>query len=833
MNMFEFEIKKIWKQKKLLLLVFLLLIGIFYLYMKNDSEQETIVNRTFEKTELLNFEVNRLIVKLETDKSSLSNEQLAQLEQLNKMRMSLYTWRNSIYLKNWKEVPKYQGEFLATLSSYLNGEGEFEAYNEEELEKAIQKNNWLLTHNLPYEDEQYPISPHLTLLESSFIFLGIIGLFILLIFFGGNITSEIEQNTWLLISTQPLQRWKVILSKYCAILSVIFFYAATTALISLLIPYLLNDYPISMNYPYILEGNSTFHIISILDLFLRLLIMFSFAGSILFSLHFFIGSFVQKTFSSIFITIFLTFVCILLTKQYPILQTDWNPFQHFFYQDSLEYVTLQNVSLIFTKVALWSCLFLFLTITNKARGVDFNNPYKKPFKEKNKRNSVLLSISSFEWRKLLRKGTYFKLVVMILSLISVGYIYISNEAVKKEREYFKTLDEELLSLENLTYLKSGIDDLEERIRLAEKDKEDQQLIQMYKADLVQQKNTLVYFNTWHRKLSFALDEYKKGNYTPLYDYQHYKLLAAKGEIEGVNSNWIQQLGVFTLDVSLKEKEWLLENNIKPVFSGVFLPNIHTKWIEHHSLKGKWEEENTRINNSGLFSLFMLFKNNAYLVPAFFLLLMFGTGFAGELEKKNTLNFLSTQPISPLKILIGKILHSVIVSVLTSLALFSIILLIGTLFGTFGDWNYPVLYYDNAINSSEKGYSGIFHDGHGAHFITLGEYLVQSIILFILSLIFFLVLSNILSIFFKKNKLTVLVMTLIFLIMGYTTSRYLLSDLSEYSPFTYLNINQITNGELSTLLNEPSINSITGSFLLIMSTILLLFFVYVYYKYKNK
>ncbi|WP_033542018.1 hypothetical protein, partial [Planococcus sp. CAU13] len=180
----------------------------------------------------------------------------------------------------------------------------------------------------------------------------------------------------------------------------------------------------------------------------------------------------------------------------------------------------------------------------------------------------------------------------------------------------------------------------------------------------------------------------------------------------------------------------------------------------------------------------------------------------------------TQPLTARTIFMGKTLHSILVAAISSLTLFGLLLLVGTLFNRFGDWNYPVLYYDAETVATAADYTGMLSGGLGFHFISLGTYLVNSTILFLFVLLFFLVLANFLSLFLK-NTFTSFAVTLLIGAGGFVLSNYYLTGMAQWSPFTYLQIHKVANGEIGTLMNLQHLNVLTGSLVLLGSTVLLL------------
>ena len=231
----------------------------------------------------------------------------------------------------------------------------------------------------------------------------------------------------------------------------------------------------------------------------------------------------------------------------------------------------------------------------------------------------------------------------------------------------------------------------------------------------------------------------------------------------------------------------------------------------------WEEENQRIDNSGLYSLYIYFDKYFYFIPLMLLLFLLGTGFANEKGKKKTLQLLKTQPVAEKKIFLGKGIYASTTALISSVGLFAFVILVATVFNRFGDWHYPILRYDSrsfvdAINFEYDGIRTI--DGAG-HFISLGNYLMESIGLFLCVLLFLISLSIFLSLFFK-SQFGVFTTTILIGVIGYAGSRELLIDSAHLSPFTYFDISKITNGEVSALVNNPSITAQSGYLVLLGS-----------------
>ena len=83
----------------------------------------------------------------------------------------------------------------------------------------------------------------------------------------------------------------------------------------------------------------------------------------------------------------------------------------------------------------------------------------------------------------------------------------------------------------------------------------------------------------------------------------------------------------------------------------------------------WVEENIRIDNSGLYSLYIYFDKYFYFIPLMLFLFLLGAGFANEKGKKKTLQLLKTQPVAEKKIFLGKGIYASTTALVSSVGLF--------------------------------------------------------------------------------------------------------------------------------------------------------------------
>src|SRR5699024_3204572 len=191
----------------------------------------------------------------------------------------------------------------------------------------------------------------------------------------------------------------------------------------------------------------------------------------------------------------------------------------------------------------------------------------------------------------------------------------------------------------------------------------------------------------------------------------------------------------------------------------------------------------------------------------------------------TIQFLQVQPLSRRSIFFGKYIHAGAVTLLSSLGIFIFIVLLGTVFNRFGDWNYPILHYNSDTVAQTDAYNGLEALEGGYNFMPLGTFLTETITLFLFVALSVIALTHVLS-FLKIHVFGVLAATLFISIGGYIGSLQL-GEYAAFSPFTYFNVTKIINGELSTTLDQPAISFVNGCWVLLAFTVVLLVVGYVF------
>lgn len=731
---------------------------------------------------------------------------------------------------------RYYENFLVNLDKYSRFGGEFTALEGVDREVAWALHRWRDEHDLTNEFEEFPITQHLFLKQSASMLLNILGLAILVIFFGSSITEEKERKTWQTLKTQPLSRLKLIMAKYCISMLMVVVFIMMVTVISLLIPFLLNGWTLTLDHPQILRTKDSFTIISTGEYLLRNFMLFFCASSVIISLTFLVSKWIHKSINLYFTVGVGLGIGYFLTSgiHHPL-----NPFYFLKIKDILTSLPVHEPWIYLVTTVIWTTVLIALSIAlpEHENKVELSSNKSKQFASGNTNlnKKAFSNLLVFELRKIRRDGAVKILLGAMLIVIIVGHFFLTNITKQRETDYLTELQFRLNYDEDLIVrYQDWIVDLEKENTQILDSAHDRDLRSSEQAqiagneDLIERiKEAIINREIQHEKLEAAIAAYHVGDWPTFHQYQlfinqrAYDITYPSGE----QQNSRVTLGRFTKLVSIDEKHWLIERNIQPVLSGEFINTIHEFWGLNTRIgwrgeqvrQEQWIFENTKIDNSGLFYLYLSYKNYLYFIPLLLLVFFLGGGISREKGKKPTLNLLKTQPLSEEKIFVAKAINGFLVSTLIILLLVTIIITVGTILNRFGDWDYPILHYNSYQETISDEYIGLAAGGYGYHFITLGKYLLNTTLLLIALNIFIISLANLLSTFLKRT-MAILSSTVLMLVGGYWLTIKNPYQISHLSPFSYVNIPQIVNGEMATRLNNPSFNVKTGIMILMVLSI---------------
>uniref|UniRef100_UPI00052FF4A7 hypothetical protein n=1 Tax=Planococcus sp. CAU13 TaxID=1541197 RepID=UPI00052FF4A7 len=385
--------------------------------------------------------------------------------------------------------------------------------------------------------------------------------------------------------TQPTSKRQIVLAKFGSVLTVAMLYTLLVIGFGLLVPLVFGDYALILQYPQVLAGDGAFALLSSFSVLVRTLVLFFAAVLVGFSLALLLSVWLKSTFTLNIVLFFILLAGLTVTQSLAILQTAFNPFHLFQFQQILEGVPQTTDWLYLASAILWSGLFLTLSITlpEKESGAFQRSTSHNPFGKggTRARSAALTSVLLFEWRKLQRKGMFQKVMILLVLFTGMGYWGISQLTDQKEEAYLEGIQEMISALENhdIPYMEQSIASVKEMEQQAAEEVEEGELtIGGMDSQIPRLESTLTFFRDRVNKGTKAIDGYESGDWDAFYEYQLFVLQLHNDELDylGVGeSTLLPTMGQFTIDVSLAEKKWLLGRDIQPVFSGEFLQTLHT------------------------------------------------------------------------------------------------------------------------------------------------------------------------------------------------------------------------------------------------------------------
>lgn len=657
------------------------------------------------------------------------------------------------------------------------------------------------------------------------VFLSIIGVALLVLFFAHTLTMEKEQHTLATLRTQPLTMRELFASKYVSLVILLVLYLLVISL-ALILSFIFGERSLVIEYPQIMRTGETFTIISSLHYVLRTVLFFSSATFIVFSCSLLFSKWLHHTLTMFMSLSFIMFFGYLLTEMNEPLQSPFNPFQYLRITQIVNEVPEATDWLYPILAVLFSKIILLISAYGKGRVSGFsldrlNKPFKRGETQAIKRS--LWNIHIFEWRKMWRRKLFTYVCMALVFFILVTYYALSEQTAKKEKAYMESLQEVMMESD---FVMSSAESSLERLADDIKEAEDAGVDSSVYLFWFEGAETAIQFAEERKqRAENAIAGMESDEWSRIYDFQLFVNKTTNEEFDtGTSGYGLKDLiGTFTVEASIAEKEWLIENNIQPIYSGDYIRTIYyderfTSEVQH--LKEKWEEHNDKTDNSGLYTLYHFFDEYVYFVPMFLFTVLLGGGFAVERGKKPTLQLLKTQPITLRNMYLGKVTHATSAVAISSLAIVLFIAAVASLVNRFGDWKYPIIHYDHQQIMDAANYTGTISGGRGFHFVPIGEIIWQNTLLFVICFIFVIVVGLFLSIFFK-NIFSVLTVTIFIMISGYVLGSHIYTDIAHWLPFTYFNISEVTNGALTIFYDNPSIHFGMGCLILLSSTVILI------------
>ena len=412
----------------------------------------------------------------------------------------------------------------------------------------------------------------------------------------------------------------------------------------------------------------------------------------------------------------------------------------------------------------------------------------------------MIKLIQFEMKKIV-KSNFFRIILLGFCIFIVAYyVFI----------YLNTMRVEDLIVEAESTVQSNNENLE---RLRDSlDASDEQGKKQIESDLE-------FWEEWSKEDEIKLKALRENDWTTLLKQEIAKdedNLSRYTRDDYYTSSWATP---FTTETRLEEYRWLIEREIAPLLRYDYWSYM-TAYDLHFPIEGGSEEEfkadivkfSTKYSSTGMYYLNHLFRLLFGVSGAIFFLFLFGDIVTKEgLGRNGPIHLLQTQPIRRDKVLLSKFLTVLLSSVfiLVGTSIFSLIL--GTVFDSFGYWNYPVLIY-----GEEYSYS----------FMNMSTFILKSAFLFFMILLFCYSILFLYSILTKRASIA-LGLTIATIIMGIKLSEEsVLSSLAPYIPFHYFSVPQVLTMELAVLLKNFDFSYMNGLISLGVSSFIILAVTYI-------
>ena len=695
-QIFHFEMKKIYKQKRILLLL-VLVVFLNVLFFMNNKDNEQLKLEEIETSIVDNLTTVGILHKF----SIANNKDLKVQEHLEGMLQQASDMKLAFNQQHWDRLNQL-------ILDYLNSILILEAYGESyrfynsliDYEKEIKNFEYLIENKIDLDSLDHPTSSSLLLVKASNFMFSPIGVVLLFLLYGSIFLNEVNNNTIYFLRTQPLKFRKLLASKFLVVISISIGYIFVNLLITYLFSKIIGmssnwDYPM-----YFLSGdlvvltNATNYLLLTIGQFILQIIL-------IFSISFLLKLVTRNELLLFIYTGIVSIIGVVASIYMESLQTAFNPFAIFL---PIETIYPFYLPLVFVIIIISMVCFSLVSIFYRQLFIVQTKIVKN---KSSKRKRILEPFLNFEWLKIRRFAIFKLLVILFFVAASISYVYIYINANNKEIQYIQT---ELTSDSEDFF----IDFLNKKY--------DASTNHLNKKRIEEQ---ISYFNESKKMKQKALTNYEKGEFKPLIEYQLRRAeYTLNGGLIDVTDTFIVNYGLLSVDASIKEKEYMLKNEIVPYFPGEFIPTIFQMWgtnVEEY--KKDFNTKNTKINDSGLYSLYLFLSNYGYLIIIGILYFLLANTL---IKDKNS--FIHSQPITFSKIFWSKLLIIKTVTTFTFLSITIYYLIVGTIVNNFGQWKYPILKYDSEVRSMKEGYDGFITIDGAYQFIWLGSYIIQSIIL---------------------------------------------------------------------------------------------------------
>lgn len=655
------------------------------------------------------------------------------------------------------------------------------------------------------------------IVNSSNILFGIFPVLFFIFLFSNFFSKEREDETLNLLYTQPSKKNKIIISKYFAILLSSIIYIIFTFIFFNLFS-LIKGVPIgglrdiyrvidSTNHLAYIEGYSL--VLQIVLYYLILINFWSFLAMIL--------SIRYKSTKSLGISLSIFSILYLAMNLHSEFRNVYNPVYALNIKDLIlgkfELVTKNGISnYIQIDASKITNLTIHIIIIAILVLISFRLKDERKVESKYSKVNKINSLFEFETLKILKEKTLLIYLFTFCMIIGIQAIS-SNFLYKNLRDNFvnteildlndkKTLDEYNTMLDNYNDEKwllehyfddpngKKIDDIPEKD--LEKIEAQKQMYEFYiqnvDKNMADRKYKIENFKQNNSKEFYSILKNEFQNNWEVFSYSD-KIMGGRLSNKSLKFN-----------TDLFEQSSKYETDVFPIISSFLSIDENYKTSQARNL----EYRNSVIPSTSAFTLpYNLLKTHYLdLVLALVISMSVFVGYTIDKGGKNNLEFIFTTPISKRKYNMNKNFTQLVLGLVLLLILILYITVLGFISEGFSGYNFPVAIYD------EMGYS----------FIYLSSYLLKVVFGIIAVLIFLVSLMNLISIFVKHRNILYL-LSIIFVVGGYTISGLIPESIGKLLPFIYLRISTLADQSLYLLSDISFVSYQFGLIILIIWAII--------------
>jgi ABC-2 type transport system permease protein len=419
----------------------------------------------------------------------------------------------------------------------------------------------------------------------------------------------------------------------------------------------------------------------------------------------------------------------------------------------------------------------------------------------------------FEWKKLMkRKTTWVLLLLSTLAIIGAYFFHLhltENVQTKVVNHYDRLTQIYLQDMEEWSLEKERAIEAEDE-GMAEE------------AAMLEESSRFS-----HERYQELRDAYVNEEWDVLYqnDIEYLEIFAYPPPGEPASYNFEDhEISNFTLRASLEERKYMLEHEIDPFIqsttSNMMLSTVYEDFFTERTQE-LWEEETSRYGREGSYFIYQLIQ--LLFIPMVVLLgcFIFGNTLSSDVIKKtNAFRFYQVLPLNQSKLFLAKYVTGYVGVLLFILLMLAVPVGLGSIVHGFGDLDYPILVYD--------GYSSEFMEVNAEedtfHFITLQEYLTQTLVFAVAISLFIYSIYFLIAQFSKEPILNVIVTGII------TYGGTLLTH--PYNPFSYLDIDQVMTNEIQLQTWSTAFTYSTGITVTFITAIMMVVLNFFIYKFKT-